>query len=135
MHRSTTGWGALCGALAAAVSLTCARAPSLPVDTEFAGCDACHQAEARDLRGAKHFANSMRCTTCHGPSKAHRADRSGATPPDIVFSGVAIDYRCSQCHQDDCRHAQTEGPLRAGVGRKTCADCHHAHKAQRVPPT
>ena len=116
--------------LAAAVgahSCVTERTPRVNTNTVFQGCDVCHPVQGAQVRSARHFKQSMRCVVCHGQSRRHTARPT--VPPDLRYAGKRIDYLCSRCHQDDCRHAQASARPRHGQPARTCADCHGAHTA------
>ena len=92
------------------------------------GCTICHEDVAVAFQGSKHRRKGIECTRCHGVSRAHIEDENNKVKPDRVFSRYEIDRWCDGCHFGSCKHAE----VTTGRGRRTCADCHGAHRA-RIP--
>ena len=123
---------ALLLASGAITALSCLGRPGPPNRPALSGCVVCHVDVADEIKGSLHEKGGIGCTTCHGHSKAHVQDENNEVKPDRVFPRHEIDPFCTGCHLDSCAHAQTKHLGPPATPRKTCANCHGAHRA-RIP--
>jgi len=61
-------------------------------------CLVCHANFRKESLAATHASNSVSCSSCHGPSNAHRNDEANVIPPDHMFAAESIDSSCARCH-------------------------------------
>jgi hypothetical protein len=65
-----------------------------------AACYVCHMTFVDEELALTHLAVDITCADCHGASEGHANDEDiGATPPDIVIKGPAINQSCRNCHK------------------------------------
>ena len=114
--------------------VSCVPRSTLTPSLTLGRCTTCHPRQLDQIRGSRHEEAGLGCVTCHGLSKAHAAAGTTAVRPDRVFARYDIDPLCGGCHYASCEHAQTYARPSRGTPRKTCADCHGAHRARRLPP-
>ena len=57
-------------------------------------CLVCHANFRKEGLAATHASNAVGCTSCHGPSIAHRNDEANIIPPDLMFPTESIDVSC-----------------------------------------
>ncbi len=82
-----------------------APAPTRPVPPGSAqkladntACLVCHANFRKENLAATHASHAVSCTSCHGPSIAHRNDEANVIPPDRMFAAGSIDGSCARCH-------------------------------------
>lgn len=115
------------------MAVSCVKPPrGRPATTLLGGCTLCHVDSADDLADTEHEQHGVGCVTCHGLSKKHVQDDNNEAKPDRVFARDTIDELCGGCHYASCEHAETTMRLPQGARRRTCADCHGAHKVRLV---
>lgn len=139
----------LVGAAGAAASLALALAcQPRPMQEESplgpnAGCYVCHMTFVGEELSTTHAKAGVACVRCHGASAAHANDENiGATKPDVMIQGKAINPFCRTCHpthdvapekvvarwQERCAAAAACQKTPEGA---TCTACHGRHKIAR----
>lgn len=128
-------------AQAAPVSTT-ASAKDLVLNGD-AKCTRCHDesdspkvlAIALTKHGVRADGRTPTCTSCHGESQQHQAQR-GKTAPDVVFKKGAfassepkvLNEACLSCHQKDSKRHLWAGSAHES-NDVACASCHQVHTA------
>jgi hypothetical protein len=105
-----------------------AEPPGSPTWTGPAACASCHPSvhaawkedvHARSMEGVrkKDYAGVMHCLSCHATAPGRRG---GTVAPGDAQNAVT----CEACHGPGAAHAASEGKVRMGDARASCAACH-----------
>jgi len=124
-------------AAAGLVALSCAPpAPEVSPLGPNAACYVCHMTFVRESLSKVHAEAKVGCIDCHGLSAGHANDEDiGATKPDIMHKGAAIDAGCRKCHEThDVEPAKVVArwSARKAPAEPTCTACHGSHKIARA---
>ncbi len=98
-------------------------------------CLVCHANFRKEALAASHASHEVSCTSCHGPSVAHRNDEANIIPPDIMISTEKLDAACARCHKshDVEPRAVVVRFLEKSTGPPNlkslvCTSCHGEHR-------
>ncbi len=112
-----------------------APADALKRGADNGACLVCHANFGKETLAATHASSGVACTSCHGPSAAHRNDEANVIPPDIMLSTETLDASCERCHQrhDASARAVVARFLEKSTGRHdlkslVCTTCHGEHR-------
>ncbi|OGA99697.1 MAG: cytochrome C [Burkholderiales bacterium RIFCSPHIGHO2_12_FULL_61_11] len=109
-----------------------------------AKCTRCHdEADSPELlaigktkHGVRADGRTPSCTSCHGESQPHQAQK-GKVAPDVVFKKGAyavsepakLNEACLSCHDKDAKRSHWEGSVHQSRD-VACSSCHQVHTAQ-----
>ena len=115
------------------------RRPASPASSkksaDNSSCLVCHANFRKEGLAATHASNAVGCTSCHGPSIAHRNDEANIIPPDFMFPTESIDVSCARCHEShDVEPAAVvkrfleKCPKPTDLKSLVCTSCHGEHR-------
>ncbi|HKM56314.1 MAG TPA: ammonia-forming cytochrome c nitrite reductase subunit c552 [Isosphaeraceae bacterium] len=94
----------------------------------------CHANFRKEGLAATHASNAVGCSSCHGPSIAHRHDEANITPPDLMFPVESIDSSCARCHEGHdvepravVKRFLERSPGLTDTKSLVCTGCHGEH--------
>ena len=109
-------------------------ATSLSKGADNTACLVCHANLKKESLAATHASNAVGCTSCHGPSTAHRNDEANVIPPDIMVAAEAIDASCARCHEGHdveprivVKRFLERSPKLTDSKSLVCTTCHGEH--------
>ncbi len=98
-------------------------------------CLVCHANFRKESLAARHASNSVGCSSCHGPSNAHRNDEANIIPPDHMFAVESIDSSCARCHAGHdvepravVKRFLEKSPNQTDMKSLVCTSCHGEHR-------
>jgi len=98
-------------------------------------CLVCHANFRKEGLAATHASNAVGCSSCHGPSTAHRNDEANIIPPDHMFAGESIDSSCARCHEGHdvepravVKRFLEKSPNQNDMKSLVCTSCHGEHR-------
>lgn len=98
-------------------------------------CLVCHANFRKEALAASHASNAVSCTSCHGPSIAHRNDEANIIPPDHMFPAGSIDASCAKCHDAHdvppravIQRFLEKSPRPTDLKSLVCTSCHGEHR-------
>ena len=114
-----------------------ADAPMIDPMSANAACYVCHMTFIHEDLSKTHLKEKVNCISCHGLSAKHANDEDvGASKPDKMFKGAAVDKMCAECHEEH------DAPARKVVARflerklttadSHCTACHGTHKIEHA---
>lgn len=109
--------------------------PPKPPGANNSSCLVCHKNFEKEEMAKTHQEANVGCAKCHGKSDEHRADEDNITPPDKMYSGLAVRKMCtSECHDehDVAAHKVVARwlercPEKKDTENLICTDCHGYH--------
>ena len=97
-------------------------------------CLVCHANFRKEGLAATHASNAVGCSSCHGPSIAHRNDEANIIPPDHMFAVESIDSSCARCHEGHdvepravVKRFLERSPKLTDAKSLVCTTCHGEH--------
>ena len=97
-------------------------------------CLVCHANFRKEGLAATHASNAVGCSSCHGPSIAHRNDEANIIPPDHMFAVESIDSSCARCHEGHdvepravVKRFLERSPKPTDTKSLVCTSCHGEH--------